>query len=158
MIWSQNVNFITDHKEITNATVAKLNNHYHVFFTNGMMVTWDTYSTHSIYKPLSFHVHSPSEHTFNGEHYDLELHIVHKHVRVNEFAVLAIFFDVENGGSTTNDFISSLRPDLENPVVPEIHLASVMNNLNSDKSYFYSGSLTTPPCSENVNWVIVDDP
>lgn len=67
-------------------------------------------------------MHAPSEHTFDGEHYDLELHIVHKHVRENKFAVLAVFFDVEKGGSTTNDFISSLRPDLENPTVPRIHL------------------------------------
>ena len=58
---------------------------------------------------LQFHFHSPSEHTFDGKHYELELHIVHKKKDKEELAVLAIYFDREEGGSSENAFLSSLN-------------------------------------------------
>ena len=56
--------------------------------------------------PLNFHFHAPSDHTFYGRHFDLEMHIVHveKHTRALG-AVLGIMFDVERGGDETNPFI-----------------------------------------------------
>jgi carbonic anhydrase len=56
--------------------------------------------------PLQLHFHAPSEHTFNGKHYDLELHIVNANSDVSQLSVLGIFFDVEDGGSESNWFIS----------------------------------------------------
>lgn len=46
------------------------------------------------YTPLQMHFHAPSEHTFNGKHYDLELHIVHANEDISALSVIGIVFDV----------------------------------------------------------------
>jgi carbonic anhydrase len=58
-------------------------------------VTFDDGHKQSFY-PLQYHLHSPSEHTINGELFDLELHIVHKDGNGNAAAVIGILFDVSN--------------------------------------------------------------
>ena len=65
----------------------------------------------TVYQPLQFHFHAPSEHTVNGQNYDLEFHLVHqkKNTNVELGAVIGIFFDVEAGGSTPNPFIEQLN-------------------------------------------------
>ena len=44
---------------------------------------------------LQFHFHAPSEHTFDGKHYDLELHLVHWNYDEDRILEVCIFFDVE---------------------------------------------------------------
>lgn len=61
------------------------------------------------YQLQNFHLHSPSEHTFDGKHYDVELHFAYKHFTQKRGAMLAFFFDVAKGGDETNDFIASLQ-------------------------------------------------
>ena len=62
------------------------------------------------FTPLNFHFHSPSDHTFNGKHFDLEMHIVHVDKHTKELgAVLAIMFDMEKGGSEENPFLATLN-------------------------------------------------
>ena len=46
------------------------------------------------FTPLQLHFHAPSEHTFNGKHYDLELHIVNANSDKSQLSVLGILFDV----------------------------------------------------------------
>ena len=53
-------------------------------------------------------MHAPSEHTFDGEHYDLEVHVVHTSPHLNGLAVIGIMFDMEKGGDSSNPFINSL--------------------------------------------------
>lgn len=52
-----------------------------------------------LFDTLQFHFHSPSEHTIDGEHRDLELHIVHRKHEGTDLAVIGIFFDREKGGN-----------------------------------------------------------
>merc|ERR1712083_554136 len=82
--------------------------------------------------PLQLNFHSPSEHTIEGKHHDLEMHIVHQYKGTNGQlgAVIAIFFDVEDGGDEENPFIKSLMfpealpyspPDnTVDPPIPEV--------------------------------------
>lgn len=45
------------------------------------MINWTTLTAHvAVYNSLQLHYHSPSEHTINGEHYDLEMHLVHTYM------------------------------------------------------------------------------
>ena len=79
-----------------------------------MDVTFPDESTKT-YIPQNIHFHAPSDHTLNGYHFDLEMHIVHieKHTR-QLGAVVAIMFDREKGGTKTNPFLKTLSPEFMN--------------------------------------------
>ena len=70
--------------------------------TVGDIIFWDQNNKSEEYNVLQFHFHSPSEHTFDGDHYDLEMHIVHQNAEKTEYAVVAIYFDVDEGGDEEN--------------------------------------------------------
>ena len=57
------------------------------------MAFWDEYEKLFTFKMMSFHVHSPSEHTFDESHYDVEVHLVHRNPNNGHLAVLAVYFD-----------------------------------------------------------------
>ncbi|MDH3326228.1 MAG: carbonic anhydrase family protein [Gammaproteobacteria bacterium] len=105
------------------------------------------------YNLLQFHFHSPSEHQIHGKHADLVAHLVHKSDD-GQLAVVAVLFD----RGANNSFLSpvwKVMPTAKGEaIVPGI--LRVEDLLPADKGYFnYSGSLTTPPCSEGVNWNIL---
>ncbi len=107
---------------------------------------------------LQFHFHHPSEHTLSGGAFPMELHFVHRDAAGN-LAVLGLFI-VEG---TEN---AALRPvwdrmpneQTEPKAFPDVsvNLASLLPAEHSLFRYF--GSLTTPPCSELVRWVILQAP
>lgn len=120
-----------------------------------------------IFQVKQFHFHAPSEHTFNNrtDHHDLELHIVHQRWDEdyqNELAVLGIFFDIDEGGNETNPFIESLNiANMNNDtgLTNMVDLTALVDGLNKTKGLFhYNGSLTTPPCTQSVHWIVVNDP
>jgi carbonic anhydrase len=111
-------------------------------------------------------VHAPSEHTIGGRSYDFELHIVHIHFdeesATEKLGVVGVMFDRELGGNQENAFIESLRAEeirLNNlTIVKDVPLLKLTQSLKLDKIYNYKGSLTTPPCGEAVEWLVIDDP
>jgi len=74
----------------------------HLTFSDGIMAQ---------FTPIQLHFHAPSEHTVNGNHYDLEMHIVHTYMDGSLGGVLAIFFDVDDGiyNPEASNFINSLE-------------------------------------------------
>jgi len=117
----------------------------------------------SLFTPLQFHFHAPSEHTVNGKNYDLELHVVHKYkdTAASLGAVIGIFFDRKAGGNYDNDIISSL--DFDKTVKGDagitakgVNLASLLGSADMRKYWNYRGSLTTPPCSEGIKWTVIE--
>lgn len=109
------------------------------------------------YELLQFHFHAPSEHSIDGKTYPIEAHLVHKS-QDGKLAVIGIF--MKEGRE--NSFIQALWSNLpesegENQVRGISINASAMPPAN--KSYYnYPGSLTTPPCSEGVNWIVLKTP
>lgn len=110
------------------------------------------------YELLQFHFHSPSEHKLNGNSYDMEVHLVHK-CEDGKLAVIGILMKEGKG----NDFIKTLWNNLpknqgKEHVVADLKInASQLLPINTSY-YTYSGSLTTPPCSEIVNWYVLKAP
>jgi len=106
------------------------------------------------YTLQQFHFHIPSENTLNGNHFEMEGHLVHKN-EAGELAVLAFLIEEGEDNSVLAEAFSSI-PSQNNKEELNIKLDSL---LPEDMSTFrYSGSLTTPPCSEGVSWVVLEEP
>ena len=109
-----------------------------------------------------FHFHTPSEHTIEqGAHYPIEMHIVHQSSQGN-LAVVAVM----------------IRPGAAHPALDAIELFSQLIPLEAGLTYtfndlsinvgdllptarqyvHYPGSLTTPPCTEDVDWYVLQTP
>lgn len=111
------------------------------------------------YKLIQFHFHTPSEHKLNGVSYPIEVHLVHKDNR-GDLAVVGIFIEA----GKENEFIRAVWNCFPKDIGKEHTISEVKINasqlLPQDTAvyYNYNGSLTTPPCSENVNWFILKTP
>lgn len=114
-------------------------------------------SADSHYDLVQIHFHAPSEHTVNGVRYPIEIHLVHQNEE-REYTVLAIF-GIEGKESETVEEMESFLPldnGEEKIIEKSLDLTSIFPE-NKDY-YAYGGSLTTPPCTENVNWIIFKNP
>lgn len=101
-----------------------------------------------------FHFHSPSEHQHNGKNLAAEIHFVHADAGGN-LAVIGVL--VESGAP--NPVIGKLWqkiPGTEGQSNTLDTAINAMDLLPKEKSYYYyPGSLTTPPCSEGVRWLVM---
>ncbi|MCP3923409.1 MAG: carbonic anhydrase family protein [Desulfobacterales bacterium] len=106
------------------------------------------------YELKQFHFHSPSENTIEGRSYPMEAHFVHLD-KVGNIAVIAVMFkEGEKNAELEKAWVhmpshanikSSLPVSVDaNRILPEDH-----------SYYRFNGSLTTPPCSEGVLWIVM---
>lgn len=105
------------------------------------------------YKLLQCHWHSPSEHTFNGSRYKLELHVIHLSSK-GAIAVVGITYKY----GRSDPFLAKLIHHINSLGKEEKDLGIVNPGdikFGSRKYYRYIGSLTVPPCTEGVIWTIV---
>ncbi len=106
------------------------------------------------YKLVQFHFHATSEHTLNGEYFPLEAHLVHV-TDDNKIAVIGIWFNEGEENELLKKIYENV-PDEADEVINESMVIDVKNVLPVDHSYYhYVGSLTTPPCTEGVNWFVM---
>lgn len=110
------------------------------------------------YELLQFHFHHPSEHKVEGENSPMELHLVHKGQQGN-LAVIGVFLKEGKSNPTLRNIwqeMPIIKSD-EN-TIPEVSI-NALELLPENKDYYrYFGSLTTPPCSETVNWIVLKEP
>jgi carbonic anhydrase len=107
---------------------------------------------------VQFHFHAPSEHTVKGAFYDMELHLVHKNDR-GELAVVGVFMKKGKDNKVIQVLWDNLPKELNKENAVEGLSVNVSGLLPKDTKYYhYYGSLTTPPCSEGVNWSVVKTP
>jgi carbonic anhydrase len=110
------------------------------------------------YALVQFHFHAPSEHTVDGEHFPLELHFVHQ---AEDGALAVVGVLIQEG--TENPGFAPLWEQLPEPgSQATIRIpAGFKDYIFPDARaavYHYSGSLTTPPCSEGVQWFVIRTP
>ena len=118
--------------------------------------------------PAQMHLHAPSEHTIDGKSFDVEIHFVNlfesmeNGTTYTKAAVIGVMFDRAAGGSESNEFLQDIidlhkaklsdSQDSKNTVTVDVSKL----DLDTSKYYHYQGSLTTPPCSEIVEWHVLD--
>ena len=143
-------------------TIKSITNNGHTiqynFDSNG-----DFVSLHdNQYKLKQFHFHSPSEHTINGVRYPLEIHMVHHSEESNSYIVMAMLA-VQGEPDPAFDFLEKYLPinvGETKEINGKYYFGSTfqeMYGIDTLNLYTYEGSLTTPPCTESVLWLVIKD-
>ncbi|KAF0903123.1 hypothetical protein E2562_025713 [Oryza meyeriana var. granulata] len=111
------------------------------------------------YRLRQMHWHSPSEHAVDGRRYDLELHMLHQSDSNGRYAVVAQLLEI---GRRRDATLHMLEPyirrmankrkghevEIDDDVDPRWPVSS------SGVYYRYTGSFTTPPCTEGITWTV----
>ncbi len=106
------------------------------------------------YDLVQYHFHAPSEHTIGGVHAPLEVHSVHKSA-AGKLAVLGVLVEEGERNPGWDPLLVALPSgpgDARHLEVPDIAIDKIQ--LEPESYYRYRGSLTTPPCSESVEWIV----
>lgn len=101
-----------------------------------------------------FHFHSPSENTIEGVAFPMEAHFVHAD-RTGNLAVIGVMFNTGEHNSELEKAWAHMptHAGQKNALIAHVDASKL---IPSDLDYFrFNGSLTTPPCSEGVNWFVM---
>lgn len=105
------------------------------------------------YSLLQFHFHTPSENTIGGDPFPLEVHLVHRS-DAGALAVVSVLMEAGEAGLVDGLPLPAEiggEEDIAAPLDPAALLPA------SRGFYAFQGSLTTPPCSEGVQWIVMKD-
>ncbi len=109
------------------------------------------------YELLQFHFHTPSEEALNGKRTAMVGHFVHKNA-AGEFGVIAILMQPGKTNAAFAPVFAHLPRKAESINVEGLKL-NLAAMLPIDRTYYaFEGSLTTPPCSEGVHWMVMKQP
>lgn len=110
------------------------------------------------YALVQYHFHAPSEHTVDGKHFPMEMHLVHRSV-TGHLAVMGVL--IRSGAH--NDAFDPVWQHLPHTPGETVHLEHVSVDVDDllptdHRTWHYGGSLTTPPCDEGVAWFVLHEP
>lgn len=104
-----------------------------------------------------FHFHAPSENLIEGRSYPLEGHLVHANDK-GDLAVVAVMFEAGRANAALSQAWQVLPTKAGETRALKVPL-SAEPLLPIQRDYYrFSGSLTTPPCSEGVRWLVMKQP
>lgn len=109
------------------------------------------------YPLLQFHFHAPSEERVNGKTYPMVAHLVHKNAE-GKLAVIALLFKQGKENAALKPIFANLPSEEGSKKALDAKITAV-DFLPADQAYYaFIGSLTTPPCSEEVRWQVLKTP
>ncbi|HCY17331.1 MAG TPA: carbonate dehydratase [Curvibacter sp.] len=131
---------------------------------NGHTIQVDVVGDNSInvrgsnYKLLQFHFHHPSEEHINHKVYSMVVHLVHRNIE-GQLAVVAVLLDPGAANGLINKVWTYMPLDAGDTVRMPAGLLDLNELLPKDQRYYqFLGSLTTPPCTEGVLWLVLKQP
>lgn len=108
------------------------------------------------YRLIEIHPHTPGEHTVDSQSFPMEMHLVHRGAQ-SQLAVVGILFRLGEANPAVQQFIDSVPIHPGEDYFPS-ETFSAMDMLPAESSYYgYRGSLTTPPCTEGVRWLVMSE-
>jgi carbonic anhydrase len=109
------------------------------------------------YRLVQLHFHRPSEHLVGGKNFPMEAHFVHR-ADSGAYAVVGVLMTTGRPNAAFKRIVSTM-PAEEGPAVKADPAIDPHALLPGQRDYYrYEGSLTTPPCSETVDWLLLTTP
>ncbi len=131
---------------------------------NGHTIQVDVQGDNSItvrganYRLLQFHFHTPSEEQVNFKRFPMVAHLVHKNSE-GQLAVVAVLLELGANNPLIDKVWTDMPLDAGDRVQMPPELLDLTELLPADQRYYqFMGSLTTPPCSEGVLWMVMKQP
>ena len=109
------------------------------------------------YELLQFHFHRPSEERINGRQYEMSVHLVHKDPD-GRLAVVGVLLERGAAQPVVQEVWNNLPLERLEPLAAQDSIDPVALLPTDRRYYAYMGSLTTPPCSEGVLWMVMQQP
>lgn len=110
------------------------------------------------FRLIQLHFHHPSEHAICGAKADMELHLVHQDTTTGNLLVLGILIKAGPVNNTIDQIWKNI-PATRDRLVATTTPIDLNTLLPTDIRYFtYPGSLTTPPCTDGVTWIVFKQP
>jgi carbonic anhydrase len=107
-----------------------------------------------IFKLKQYHFHTPSENQIEGRAYPLEAHFVHANAQ-GELAVIGVMFELGEENTALNPILAAMPKQVNHEVVVKQRV-DMEPLFPKDRHYYrFSGSLTTPPCTEGLRWLVM---
>jgi carbonic anhydrase len=135
-----------------------------IVVNNGHTIQVDVQGENSItvrgtnYRLAQFHFHTPSEEQVNGKRFSMVAHLVHKS-DAGQLAVVAVLMEVAGTNPLIDKVWTYMPLDTGDRVAMPRELLDMNELLPADQRYYqFMGSLTTPPCSEGVLWMVLKQP
>ncbi len=109
------------------------------------------------YELVQFHFHLPSEERINGKGYPMVLHLVHKDA-AGRFAAVALLVEQGAPNEAVQQVWNNLPLEMHDTQMATAPL-DLAKLLPQRRDYYtYMGSMTTPPCTEGVLWIVMKEP
>ena len=107
------------------------------------------------YDLVQLHFHAPSEHTIDGEQFPMEIHFVHE-ADDGTLAVVGLLVEEGEANRGIEVFWALLDRAIGSRTVVEVppHFVDELFGERHPGLFYYTGSLTTPPCTEGVRWFV----
>jgi carbonic anhydrase len=110
------------------------------------------------YELKQFHFHRPSEEKINGKGFEMAVHLVHADQQ-GKLAVVAVLLENGEDNPLVNELWKDIPKEKEKEEVFKGIQIDADTLLPADRGYYtFTGSLTTPPCSEDVTWYVMKHP
>jgi carbonic anhydrase len=110
------------------------------------------------YELKQFHFHRPSEEKINGHAFAMVVHLVHVDTDGN-LAVVAVLLNQGSDNSLVHELWNDIPTEKDKESAMEKVQIDLTQLLPAKRGYYtFPGSLTTPPCSENVTWFVLKQP
>lgn len=141
------------YQDAAGKTIVNNGHTIQIDFDKGNTLTLDGHQ----FDLVQVHFHAPAENEINGKRYPLEAHFVNADAQ-GKLAVVAVMFQAGSPNASLARIWSQM-PASPGPAAPLPVKSLPSSLLPASLSYYrYSGSLTTPPCSEGVRWLVLQSP